>query len=113
MRIESNDFDEKAEARTKYEKQLRAQGTLSNEEIKELADFEFQGSDSIDSIKRQIRRYYLIIKIENPKGAISFRDKIGIVGEDDQLTPDDLAKINAIVKGEISGSVLRYKGGFL
>lgn len=98
---------EKAEARENFEQRLRLGGNLESAEIKELVDFEFEGG--LDSVQKQVRRYYLKLKSEYLSAARFMFSDVGIVGEDDQLSDGDVQRIKNVVEQYISGAVINFR----
>lgn len=96
----------KAEHREDFERQKGILGNLSDAEIKEFGDFEFEQGP--DTVSKQIRRYYLMIKSNNPKFAESMLSEVGDISDED-MEESDIHKLCTTLSKYVDG-VIHYKG---
>ena len=98
---------EKAEAREHSEDMWRTLGNLSEAEIKELANFEFDKGP--ETVNGQVRRYYLKLKSGGSSKAEEMLAEIGVVDES-LLTDEGIQELCAKLNKYISGSIIYHKG---
>lgn len=97
----------KQESRKRFEVQLRTLGRLTEEEIRELSDFEYEAGP--ETVTAQLRRYYLKLKAEQPERADVMWDELPVI-DDRVLTEEEVIALCHILYRYWSGFIIYFQG---
>lgn len=98
---------DKAVERLQFESRWRRAGNLTEEEIRELGNFEFETCP--ETIHAQLRRYYLKLKIQKPEEALRMQADMPKIDEE-ALTEEEVINLCHVLYKYMSGFLLYFKG---
>jgi hypothetical protein len=104
METASNLDDEKMKSMARSKLYYAERGNLSSAEIEELVTYEYGGGPR--TVQEQVRRYYLLLKVENPKAAKKLLKGANRIQLENIHTETDACDLCILLSRHINGFVI-------